>query len=89
MRVRRMENKTPLIVTTFADLLWAHTPKEWDFHDLYHKSILYISIIVSQDESGNKQILERTYSFKNIKGREDDIWGMAADCAAEMISSNA
>lgn len=83
MRVINVKRTAPKLVQRFENLLWVNTPLCWQFHSLYHQNRLYVTIIIDPDEETSK--IQREYLGKDIKKRSDDIWGLASDCAQEII----
>lgn len=72
----------PELVYRFYNLLWAHMHKDWLIKHAYQKGVLFFSVII--DENATKKI-RRPYYFKDIKKRGNDLWGLAEDCAEEIM----
>ena len=82
-KVINVSKKVPNLLERFCDLLWANTPKNLKFHYVYQKDMLYVSIATED----NTSMIDRAYTHSAIKERKDDLFGLAQDCAEEMIHS--
>jgi hypothetical protein len=83
-RVINVKREAPRFIQRFESLLWANMPTHWQFYSLYIQNKLYVTIITGPDPDDHKTC--REYLSKDIKGRANDIWGLACDCAQEIIN---
>ena len=73
----------PETAQLFENLLWVNTPKHWIFNTTYFRYRLFISITIPINDEENNRI-RRSFDYKVIKSRSEDLWGMAIDCAEEL-----
>lgn len=82
-KVINVSKKIPSLIGRFINLLWANMPKNWKLNYVYQKDTLYLVILVNNDIKN----IERQYTYSDIKGRENDLFGLASDCAEEITHS--
>lgn len=74
----------PKVVQNFINLLWANLPQDWVVKFTYYQKILFISIIMPTTDNDIRKV-RRQYDIEDIKDRKEDLWGLAADCAEEIM----
>ena len=80
-----MPRKMPQLIRRFTDLLWASFPEDWTIKFLYTQEILFVSILIPEEESVKK--VRRQYTKQRIDERQQDLWGLTADCSEEITNS--
>jgi hypothetical protein len=78
-----MQTYKPELVRRFCNMLWANLPNNFVTKFYYQKSVLYVMIIL-KNEKGKTDKIKREYTLTCIQDRQDDLWGLAVDCADEI-----
>ena len=82
----QMAKKIPELVQLFSNLLWANSPQSWIIKTTYFRKTLFVSAFTQNRHDETNIKVRRSFTLVAIKDREDDLWGLARDCADEMIS---
>jgi len=86
MARRRKVTKTPEIVKTFDNLLWVNLPSHWIVKTVYFRQTLFVSAFVEHEDEEVYNKIRRSFTLKVLRDREEDLQGLARDCADEMKS---
>lgn len=81
----QMSKAIPDLAKSFANLLWANTPQDWQVSFLYHQNTLFVSVVIGSGD--DEQKMRRNYPYSTIKKRKKDLWGLAYDCSEEIVRS--
>lgn len=85
MKVIQVPKVIPEFAQSFCNILWASLPQEWLFNCIYQKGQMFISIIIESQEDGTVSKIRRSYVLKDLEKQQNNLWGLAHDCAGEII----
>jgi len=85
MKVIQVPKVIPEFAQSFCNMLWINLPENWLFNCIFQKGKMFISIIIESQEDGTVSKIRRSYVLKDLEKQRDNLWGLAHDCAGEII----
>lgn len=84
--MKMAKTSKPALIQLFENLLWINSPKDWIIKSTYFRETLFVSVSKEEQSQKNSQIslIRRSFDLNTISSRENDLYGLAADCIDEM-----